>query len=94
MPPDFIQKWSLEFLPEARRDFAKLGTVPQKRIMTFLEDRLLMMPTPTDLGKPLSGTKKGLWRYRVGDYRILCRFDSGILTILVVEIGHRGSIYR
>jgi mRNA interferase RelE/StbE len=47
---------------------------------------------PRSLGKPLRGER--LWRYRVGDYRILCRFDDRVLVVLVVELGHRREVYR
>ena len=45
-------------------------------------------------GKALAGDKKGLWRYRVGDYRVLCQINDGRLVILVIAIGHRNEVYR
>lgn len=49
---------------------------------------------PRVKGKALTGRLAGLWRYRVGDYRIICRFDDGLLTVLVVRIGHRSNVYQ
>jgi len=46
------------------------------------------------LGKTLVGELEGLIRYRVGDYRLICRLEDRALTILVIEVGHRREIYR
>ena len=45
-------------------------------------------------GKALSSNLSGLWRYRVGDWRVLCRIEDGRLIVLVVQIGHRSSVYN
>jgi mRNA interferase RelE/StbE len=52
------------------------------------------LPDPRSLGKPLTGEKQGLFRYRVGDYRLICELKDQVLTILVLEVGHRREIYR
>lgn len=49
---------------------------------------------PRVKGKALTGNLAGLWRYRVGDYRIVCRLDDAELMVLVLRIGHRSSVYR
>ncbi|WP_238539162.1 type II toxin-antitoxin system RelE/ParE family toxin [Novosphingobium sp. AP12] len=49
---------------------------------------------PRSSGKALAGQLAGLWRYRVGDYRLICEIEDGKHLILVVTIGHRGDIYR
>jgi mRNA interferase RelE/StbE len=59
-----------------------------------VEQRLPGLPDPRYIGEPLAGPLKGIWRYRVGDYRILCRIRHGELIILVVEVGHRREVYR
>ena len=70
----------------------------QKRILKFLYERLLASPDPSfdprALGKALVGEMQGLWRYRVGDYRLICRIEDRAVTILVLEVGHRREIYR
>ena len=62
--------------------------------MNFLEQRLAKQSDPRQLGGPLTGELKGLWRYRVSDYRILCEFKNNELLILVVAVGHRRDIYE
>lgn len=52
------------------------------------------LTNPRDKGKSLSGDKKGLWRYRIGKYRLICKIDDDELTILALEIGKRDSIYK
>jgi mRNA interferase RelE/StbE len=49
---------------------------------------------PTLLGQPLKGTKSHLWRYRVGDYRVICEIDKEIITVFVIRIGHRKDVYK
>ena len=65
----------------ARRIVAKLHEISQ------LED-------PRSMGKALTGNLAGVWRYRVGDYRILCDINDGRLVILVVDVAHRREVYK
>ncbi len=66
----------------------------QKRIVSFLQERIQTADNPRSTGKALQGSLSGLWRYRVGDYRLLCRIEDDELIILVIEIGHRREVYR
>jgi mRNA interferase RelE/StbE len=66
----------------------------QLRIKRFIESRLLGADNPRSLGDSLAGDKQGYWRYRVGDYRLICLLEDQELIILLVEIGHRREIYR
>lgn len=66
----------------------------RKRIKLFLEDRLAHLPDPRQLGKGLRGVSQEFWRYRVGDYRIICDIHDDALVILVVKAGHRREVYR
>jgi mRNA interferase RelE/StbE len=87
--------WNIELSPEARKDLAKLGATEAKRILKFLHQRLRLMENPRDTGKALVGPiLSGLWRYRVGDYRIFCRIEDEKICIVVVEIGHRREVYK
>jgi len=79
----------------ARKDLKKISNPDQARILDFLEDRVQNLDDPRQLGKTLVGKRyKGLWRYRVGDYRIFARIKDNVLTITVIEISHRKNIYR
>jgi mRNA interferase RelE/StbE len=86
--------WTVEFSDEAERDFSKLDKPIQRRIYRYLNERIAQADDVRDYGKSLQHELSGLWRYRVGDYRILCRIEDQRLTVLVVEIGHRSNVYE
>ena len=85
--------WRIEFSEAADRDFAKLDKTIQRRIFRYLHDRIATAVDPRDFGKPLLHELAGLWRYRVGDYRVLCSLEEEKLTVLAVEVAHRSVIY-
>ncbi len=87
------QKWQLIFSETANKQLAKLGHDIRKKIIRYLENQVLQQPDPHVFGKPLMGNLSGYWRYRVGDYRLICEFINNELTILVIEVGHRSKIY-
>jgi len=86
--------WTVRLSDDAKRDLQKLDKTLQKRITSFLLDRLQTTDNPCLTGKALQGRFSGLWRYRVGDFRLLCRIENNELIILVIEIGHRKEIYK
>ena len=87
--------WRVEVTPAAAKQIRKLGAVDAGRIRAFLRERLAALDDPRQLGKPLTGSELGrFWRYRVGDYRLLCEVQDGALVVLVVEVGHRRDVYR
>ncbi len=65
-----------------------------RRIVDFLDDRVAKQEDPRTLGKALTGPLGTLWRYRVGDFRVICEIQHGAVTILVIRIVHRREIYR
>ncbi len=65
-----------------------------RRIVDFIKTRVAEHERPRDLGQALSGSLRTYWRYRVGDYRVICDFDDEVLRILAVELGHRREVYR
>lgn len=85
--------WTIEFDERAQQDLANLDKPIAKRIRRFLEDRFAPSHNPRAFGHSLKHQFAGLWRYRVGDYRILCRIEDQKLTVLVVEIAHRSNAY-
>jgi mRNA interferase RelE/StbE len=85
--------WSLRLKPTAEKELGKLNAATQARIRAFLESRVLA-GDPRHHGAALSGALKGLWKYRVGDYRLICELKDDVLVILVIKIGHRGDVYR
>ena len=86
--------WTLEFRPNARRELRKLDKSVQRRLLDFLEHRVLASGDPRQLGKALHGDKAELWSYRVGDYRIICLIEDRRLVVVVVSIGDRRKVYR
>jgi len=86
--------WTVKLSDDAKRDLQKLDKPLQKRIASFLLDRLQTTDNPRLTGKALQGKLSDLWRYRVGDFRLLCRIEDNELIILVIEIGHRKEIYK
>ncbi|MDR1243454.1 MAG: type II toxin-antitoxin system RelE/ParE family toxin [Deltaproteobacteria bacterium] len=87
--------WKIEFSPSADKALTKLGIDTQKQLVRFLRERAANLENPRSTGKALAGPRlSGLWRYRVGDYRILCRIEDEKICIVVVEIGNRREIYK
>jgi mRNA interferase RelE/StbE len=86
--------WTIEVSDTAKKQLAKLDRVEAKRITRFLSERLVQHLDPRQLGDALTGPLKGAWRYRVGDYRIICRMEDQQLIVLVLGVGHRSDVYR
>lgn len=87
--------WRIELTATAVRQLGKLDKNEAKRITTFLRQRLATMENPRSAGKALTGPQFGaFWRYRVGNYRIICDIQDEVLCILVIEVGNRRDIYR
>lgn len=86
--------WRLEFIPKAEKALRKLGALDQERVRKFLRGNIEDCQDPRLWGKPLTGTKLEFWRYRVGDIRILCRFEEERVVVVVVEVAHRREVYR
>lgn len=86
--------WAVEFTSRSRKQFAALPKATRARIMAFLEDRAAKRDNPRLLAKRLVGVADEVWRFRVGDFRILARFEDDRMIILVVEVGDRREVYR
>jgi len=86
--------WQVEFSRTAERQITKLDQEAQSSILRFLRERVQSAPDPRQVGRPLRGDKKGLWRYRVGDYRIICDIQDERVVVLVLLVGHRKDVYR
>ena len=87
--------WKIELDPAAERELDKLDPPVAKRILRFLYGRVAALDDPRSIGDALKGSRLGeLWKYRVGDYRIIADIEDGALKILVVRIGNRREVYR
>ena len=85
--------WKIEFDSDVEKDLRKLGSVACKRIFKYLRENVASGHDPRSHGKPLTGNLSGLWRYRVGDYRIISKIEEDVFTVLIIKVGHRKDIY-
>lgn len=87
--------WQIELTSKAAKQLAKLDRGEARRITAFLRQRLATQADPRETGKALTGPMLGAyWRYRVGDYRIICDIQDDKLRVLVIEVGNRADVYR
>ncbi|HWA90805.1 MAG TPA: type II toxin-antitoxin system RelE/ParE family toxin [Rhizomicrobium sp.] len=85
--------WTIEILDRALIQIGELDKISQQRIFKFLQ-RLPSYPSPRAIGEALAGPLSGLWKYRVGDYRLICEIADRRLVVVVAKIGHRREVYR
>ena len=86
--------WTIDYTDSARKQLLKLDKQTARRIVDFMDARIASVDDPRSTGKALSGPLGGFWRYRVGDYRVICDIQDGALRVLVVAVGNRREIYR
>lgn len=86
--------WTIDYTETARKQLRKLDRQDARRILDYLDERVAGVANPRDTGKPLAGPLGDFWRYRVGDYRLICDIQDGRLRVLVVQIGNRREVYR
>ena len=79
--------------PRFEKEFKKLDRYTMKMIKAWIEKNLSGCENPRVKGKALTATRKGQWRYRIGDYRLLCLIEDEELVILALSIGHRREVY-
>jgi len=87
--------WTISYTGSALKQLHKLDRPTAQRLIDFLDQRIAPLTDPRSQGQALHGpTLATLWRYRVGDYRVVCEIQDGALLILVIQIGHRKGVYR
>jgi mRNA interferase RelE/StbE len=86
--------WTIEYTRTAESQLRKLDRQVARRILDYLDDKIAPLENPRTRGKALTGVLGELWRYRIGDYRVICEIRDNTLRILVVEVGHRKKIYK
>lgn len=89
-----MSKWCIEFNPKAEKELSKLGATETKTILHYLRKKVLAAKNPRILGKALVADKAGLWHYRVGKYRIICKIEDNTLVVLVLRIAKRDKVYN
>ena len=87
--------WKVELSVEADRQLDKLDTQITRRILKFLHERVAKLGNPRSIGEALRGAKLGeFWKYRVGDYRLICSIEDKQVLVLVLRVGHRREVYE
>jgi mRNA interferase RelE/StbE len=86
--------WRVEFDRDAARDLKKLGADAQRLILRYVRERIAVADDPRRFGHALTGDLKGLWRYRIGDFRIVASIEDEKFIVLVVTVGRRREVYR
>jgi mRNA interferase RelE/StbE len=85
--------WTIQWDERAAKELKSLDKSMQKKVLKFLHLRIAKLENPRVFGKPLSYEKFGLWRYRIESFRLICKINDSLVTILVVQVGHRKNIY-
>lgn len=85
--------WTIEFDQSTVKDLKRISKPEQKRILKHLTQKVANLDNPRSIGKALTGSFSGLWCYRIGDYRALCKIEDEVITILVIAIKHRKNAY-
>jgi mRNA interferase RelE/StbE len=85
--------WTYRFDARALKELKKLGRAAQTEILEYLDTLIAGKQDPRRFGKKLKADLAGLWRYPVGDFRIICQIQDQPLVVLVVAVGHRKNIY-
>lgn len=85
--------WKVKYLKSVQKDLKKIDVKDKRRIKDYLDNKILMTDDPRKFGKALKGKYLNLWRYRVGDYRIICEIKNNELIVLVIRVSHRKDVY-
>ena len=87
--------WTVELSTLAQKNLDQLDPQNARRILTFLHERISRLDDPRSIGDALKGSRLGeLWKYRVGDWRVICDLQDSVLRVLVVKVGNRREVYR
>jgi mRNA interferase RelE/StbE len=87
--------YRIELSEDAVKQLKKLGAENRERLLRLLYERVAKLDDPRSIGEALKGDKLGeFWRYRAGDYRLICKIEDEVMVVLVLRIGHRRDIYK
>ncbi|MCY4528639.1 MAG: type II toxin-antitoxin system RelE/ParE family toxin [Chloroflexi bacterium] len=86
--------WTIDYSRAAKARLKKLNRNTARRITEYMDERVASLDNPRSRGKALSGPYSGYWRYRVGDYRVICDIQDGALCILALAVERRDKVYR
>lgn len=86
--------WTIEYTEAALRQLRKLDKKSARRILDYLDQRIAPLEDARSAGKALRGALGEFWRYRVGEYRIICELQDRALRVVVIRVGNRKDVYR
>ena len=86
--------YRVEVTPRFEREFKKLDRYTQKMLKAWIDKNLIGCSDPRVHGKWLTANRSGQWRYRIGDYRLICLIEDNELVILALSVGHRREVYE
>ena len=87
--------WRIEVSETAEKQLIKLDHSVAKRWRSFLRERLASLEDPRSIGQALRGSELGeFWKYRVGDWRLICQIKDAKILITVVRLSNRREVYR
>ena len=86
--------WRIDYTDTARTKLRRLDRDTARRIINYMDERVAVLDDPRSIGQALTGPLGGLWRYRVGDCRVICDIQDDALRVLVVRVGRRDRVYR
>ena len=86
--------YKVEYSERAIRELKKLDRYTRQMIYSWIDKNLVGCDDPRLYGKALIANRKGQWRYRIGDYRLICHIEDDTLVIIALSVGHRREVYR
>ena len=86
--------YKIEISDIVRKTLRKMDSTARKQVLSYVSGVLARIDNPRLLGKALTGNFGGFWRYRTGNFRIICKIDDGKLVVLVIKIAHRKDVYE
>ena len=87
-------RYTVDYDKKANKQLRKMDPSDSRLIYAWIDEHLQGCEDPRAYGKALTGNRKGYWRYRVGDYRIIAEIQDDRILILITDVGHRREIYK
>lgn len=88
-----MKKYHVVYSERALKELKKMDKYTRQMIYSWIDKHLEGCENPRQFGKGLTANRSGQWRYRIGDYRLICEISDGKLVILALAVGHRREIY-
>ena len=86
-------RYEVQYSERALRELKKMDKYTRQMIYSWIDKNLNGCEDPRQRGKGLTANRSGQWRYRIGDYRLICQIQDAQLVILALSVGHRSTIY-